>query len=325
MKKNMKIISLIITTAVISSSLCIFETQDVIVSVESNEEETGTHSSHNAQDTIEIDQDDLQLNHEVIQYKVVFHSDDVVNVSFEMALQQTGQDFEPMSAFLMITDGNKSIFSDAKAFILFDIPTGTLIDLNVLGKRICVGGKLFNKLLMKTRFRIGSYSTRTEDSTVKNNTVWYITFAELGNRHQEMLHLKLKAKDDSMELVQLERNGKMDFFSSYTNDFEGRYFGSRFLPLLPFGFSVAKNLKKEITTTDGSIIYFGSVGHFKGKQTVEIGDEMYTDENSKYSFFAYYGNKTGTWRVTSSGIGFPWKHMVCFLYVDIDPHVRYLS
>jgi len=189
---------------------------------------------------ISIDQEQLDLNHEVIQYKIIFHKDDTVNVSLNMIVQQTGIDFEPMYSFIMITDGNKSIFKNSTLFYTMDVPVGSIIDTNLFGKRICIGGKLFNRLLMKTRAHIGSACYYTENIKVKNNTIWYLTIAQLDNAHKEILTIAIKSKYKEMEIVEIERNKNMNFYSSYDNDFEGRYFGFRLLPYLPFGFSIAK-------------------------------------------------------------------------------------
>ena len=273
--------------------------------------------------TISIDQEQLDLNHEVIQYKIILHKDDTVNVSLNMIVQQTGIDFEPMYSFIMITDGNKSIFKNSTLFYTMDVPVGSIIDTNLFGKRICIGGKLFNRLLMKTRAHIGSACYYTENIKVKNNTIWYLTIAQFDNAHKEILTIAIKSKNKEMEIVEIERNKNMNFYSSYDNDFEGRYFGFRLLPYLPFGFSIAKNLKKEVTTTKGSIICFSSMFHRKAQLSMEIENETFTNANTRYATCVYCGNQTGTWKFSASGIGFPWKHLVYLFYIDIDPHFRY--
>lgn len=271
---------------------------------------------------IYLDQEQLNLNNEVIQYQIIFHRNDTINISLQMILQQTGIDFQPMCSFLMLTDGNKSVFKNTTMFFLYDIPTGSIIDANILGKRISIGGKLFNRILSKTRFHIGSACYYTEDIKVKNNTVWFLTIAQLDNTHKEILATSIKSNYEGMEIIQTERTNDMGFYTCVNNDFDGKYFGFKFLPYLPFGFSIAKNLQKEITTTKGSIIYFSSIGHRKGQISIEIQNETFTNTNKRSATFIYCGNQTGTWKFSASGIGFPWKHFVTLFYIDIDPHMK---
>ena len=271
---------------------------------------------------IYIDQEQLDLNNEAIQYQIIFHRNDTINISLKMTLQQTGLDFQPMCSFLMITDGNKSVFTNATMFFLSDVPTGAIIDTNIFGKRISIGGKLFNRILSKTRFHIGSSCYYTEDIRVKNNTVWFLTIAQLDNTHKEFLATSIKSNYEGMELIQTERTDRMGFYTSFNNDFDGKYFGFKFIPYLPFGFSIAKNLQKEITTTEGSIIYFSSIGHRKGQISIETQNETFTNTNKRSAAFIYCGNLTGTWKFSASGVGFPWKHVVCLFYADINPHIK---
>lgn len=127
-----------------------------------------------------------------------------------------------------------------------------------------------------------------------------------------------------MEITQIDRHNNMGFYTSINNDFDGKYFGFKFIPYLPFGLSIAKNLQKEITTTNGSIIYFNSAFHRKGQISIETQGETATNNKKNSASIIYCGNQTGTFKFSASGVGFPWKHFVTLFYVDINPHITKL-
>lgn len=285
------------------------------------QDDDGDVAWFNLSSVLVVEQDAMNLNHEVVQYRIVFHDDTMVNISVFMALQQTGEDYEQMCSFIMLTDGNRSVFGDEyQYFFINDVPSGSIVDLNVFGNRICIGGKIFCKVLQRTRFRIGSSVTHNEDVKALNNSVWYLTVAQLDNMHEEMLSVSLKATGECMEVQQIHRGDKMGFYTSVNNDFEGRYFGFR-LPLLPFGFSIARNLHKQITTTEGSVFIFSSIGHMFGRLTVAYDGDSYADDTRKHILLSHMGNMTGVFDFSASGIGFPWKHIVYLFYMDVNPYI----
>jgi hypothetical protein len=275
-------------------------------------------------DNIIIDQNELQLKNEVIQYKVIFHKNDTINVTAFLMLQQTEKDFEPQACLLMLTNGTENIFENSNISFLFYIPSALLFDMTVFGYRIALGGKLFFRFLNHTRIRIGVTKHLSNIVRVKNGDIWYLTIAEFNCKPGKKITVTFKSlsSSSSIELIQMERHMDIGLDSALDNDFEGRYIGCK-LPFLPFGFSIADNLHKEIVTSRGSIVYFSSMGHLKGKIKVEApNNNTYINDNNKIAIFSYLGNWTGNWNFFASGIGFPWKHNVILFYADVNPYVK---
>jgi hypothetical protein len=276
------------------------------------------------QSLISIDQNELRLNHEVIQYKVIFHENDTINVSASLVLQQLGKDFEPQACLLILTNGTASVFKKSNVSFLFYVPSPILFDVTIFGHRIAFGGRLFFKLLNHTRYRIGINRELYDDVQVKKGDAWFLTIANFNSKPGEKLTVDFTSlsSSKSMELVQIDRHTNIDFYSALDNDFEGRYMGFK-IPFLPFGFSVANNLYKEVITSRGSVVYFCSAGHAKGRIKVAApNSKVYLNANNKMASFTYCGNLTGSWNFSASGFGFPWKHMVVLFYADVDPRIK---
>jgi len=245
------------------------------------------HENDNTTSHLVIDQKDLQLNHEVIQYKIVFHENDTINVSARLLIQQSGNDVEPKACLLICTNGTSSVFEKSNVSFLFYVPSALLLDVTMFRHRISIGGSIFYRLLNLTRFRIGVAEESSNDVTVKNGDVWYLTLAELNNKPGEQLMFTCVSLSStaSMEIIPLERHADLGFYSALDNDFEGRYLGFK-LPFLPFGFSIANNLHKEVSTLRGSVVYFCSVGHLRGRIRVETPDNRtYLNENNGMALF----------------------------------------
>jgi hypothetical protein len=274
-----------------------------------------------------IDQKEIQLNHEVIQYKIIFHKNDTINVSVLLMIQQSGIDFAPTACLLILTNGTSSIFKNSNVSFLFYVPSALLLDVTILGHRVAIGGRLFFKLLNHTRYRIGIARELHNDVSVKNGEVWYLTMAEFNSKPGEKLIATFTSLSSSasMELVQVDRHSDIGFYSALDNDFEGRYIGFK-LPFLPFGFSIANNLQKQVITSRGSVIYFCSVGHLKGRIRVEAPhNKTYLNVNNGMALFTYCGNWTGKWNFSASGVGFPWKHNVMLFSADVNPHIDLIN
>ncbi len=274
--------------------------------------------------SISFDQRELQLDHEVVQFKIIFHENDSINISSFIKIEQSGRGLEPQACLLILTNGSTSIFEKTNVTFLYYVPSAILFDVTIFGHRIAFGGQLFYKLLNRTRFRIGIMNEQHKEVNVKNSEAWYLTIAEFNRKPGTVLTIKIRSLSSSpiIELIQTERHSNIGFFSALDNDFEGRYIGLR-LPLLPFGFSIANNLHKEVTTSLGSVIYFCSVGHAKGRIKVEAPhNRTYLNLNNRIALFSYYGDWNGTWNFFASGVGFPWKHYVILFYADINPHLK---
>jgi len=286
----------------------------------SEDEQEPHHGSYQ----VVIDQKQLQLHHEVVQYQVVFHENDTINVSAVMALQQLGTDLTPQASLFILSNGTASIVEKSTVSFLFHVPSALFFDATVLRHRFAFGGRFFFKLLNLTRFRIGASLAKYEEVPVKKGDIWFLTIAVFASKPGEVLTIVFRSLSSSlsMELVETERHTNIGFYSALDSDFEGRYVGFK-LPLLPFGFSRADDLCKEVTTSKGSLLYFCSVGHVKGRLKVEAPNQkFYLNTNDNMAVFSYCGNLTGRWNFSASGFGFPWKHLVFLFYVDVDPHIR---
>jgi hypothetical protein len=268
--------------------------------------------------TIEITQKDMQLNHEVIQYKIVFHNDDTINVSIHLLLEN--KNIQKKVFFLILTDGNKSILPAQTDMLYLSYVPMTTIDVTTRNNRFSVGQRLINTILQKGRF--GLEKTLKEDRSVKKNDTWYLTIATLTSAEGDItVTLTSQSKSQSMELLQMERHSKLELYSAYDNDFSGTYVGMK---LFFFGCSYAKNLNKCIETTSGSIIHFVSGGHFRGDITVQQPDGTITSNNNRFAAtYTYHGNTTGQWSFSANGWSILWKHGITLFFIDIDPHFRY--
>jgi len=275
-------------------------------------------------DKVVLDQKQLQLHHEVVQYQVVFHENDTINISAFLALQHLGTDFTPQASLFILTNGTTSIIKKSTVSFLLYVPSALLFDATVLRRRFAFGGRIFFKLLNLTRFRVGVSLEKYEEVAVKKGDIWFLTIAVSASKPGEILTIVFRSLSSSlsMELVEIERHTNIGFYSALDNDFEGRYMGVK-LPFLPFGFSRADDLHKEVTTSKGSVLYFCSMGHVKGRLKVEAPNQkVYLNTNNNMAVFSYCGNLTGRWNFSASGFGFPWKHLVFLYYVDVDPHIR---
>jgi hypothetical protein len=195
------------------------------------------------------------------------------------------------------------------------IPTGLLMDLNIGRLHMSLGRLLFKIL------PIGNIDSLEGEVEVNNATEWFLTMGIYRRSVEEEFFIYLESEDPCMEIIQLDRGNEIEYLSAVHGDFSGRYFG---LKILSRGISLARNLKTEISTSKGSIIYFSSSGHLFGQINV-IGPDgrIFNKDTRGLASFQYYGNQTGTWRFSSSGIGFGWKHIVSLFYVDVNPHFNF--
>ncbi len=269
-----------------------------------------------AMSDIEITQDQLKLNHEVIQYKIFFYENDTINISMHMALLQ--KDMKEKAFLVMLTNGTKSIIPyETDMLFLFYVPL-YLIDITIPTRRFCFGKPLL--FLFTKKINIGLERGFSKDISVKKNDTWYLTIAVLSQTEGDIT-IKFKSQHQTMQIQQTQRQGNLDFYSSYNNGFSGRYYGFKFFI---FGCSFAKNTHKLIKTTTGSIIHFISAGHSKGTIQVQGPNGIaYSDDTREISTYTYHGNETGQWVFSANGRSFLWKHGIILFYIDIDPHFQY--
>lgn len=264
-----------------------------------------TNSDSNYENSIQITQERLQLNHEYIQYKIAFHEN--ASIKFKLDMKYVLIDSEPVFYCIYLTDGEK-ILTNNTVMLMGSEPAGTLLDITIPKKQVMLG-----KLIYKTK-KIGQNYYNEWNIEAKKNDSWYLTIG-VTNRKCEEINIEFKTQNPCMELILFDRDNKIGYFSASKNDFDGFYFGVK---ILPVGISIARNLKKTITFEKGSVVQFCSVGHIKGKISIELPNgQIITNRESKAISYCYAGNQTGIWKFTASGIGFPFKHAVTLFYMDV--------
>lgn len=246
---------------------------------------------------IKIDQSNLKLDHEVVQYKIIFHENDTVD--FFGRVRYRIVEVEPVAYFLCLTDGKKNLVNIT---LFIHEP---------------IGGKLRYKLL-----NVGQTNDVNTIESVSKGDVWYLTIAVFNSKKEEITAL-FQTSTYCMELVELERHSEIEYLSAWQRDFDGLYLGVKLL-LLPFGISIARNVGKIIITTRGTIVKFLSACHLICRLNVIAPDGAHGGYMSEKGMarYMYLGNQTGAWSFETSGIGFPFKHIIMLFYIDIDPHIR---
>lgn len=250
-----------------------------------------THDSY-----IELDQSDLKLDHEVVQYRILFHENDTIKVNAHLGYRVI--DTETVAYLLYLSNGIDTLI---EPLIMLHEP---------------VGGKLRYKIL-----NVGKDKDLSATKSVENGDVWYLTIGVYNSKKEEIT-VSFESELNSMELIELDKHSKIEYFSVWNRkDFSGFYFGVK-LFILPFGFSIARNIEKSITLNDGAIIWFMSIGHLIGNIKVNTPYGNYNDNRNPFAEYRYAGNQTGTWTFKASGIGFPFKHAIILFYADINPHIQ---
>ena len=262
----------------------------------------------------------LNLDHEFIQYKIKFYENSTINYNY--FLRFFIKEIHPHYYMIIFTNGSKGImkreingkFYDAPILGYGMIPGNIFIDIN-LGKFHVGFGKLLFKILP-----IGNTDGIKGNIEVKSGAEWYLTLGVYHKSRDETFFISIESEKPCFEVIKFDRSNKIEYLSAAYNDFSGFYTG---IKIFSFGISYARNIAKTITTTKGSIIEFSSSGHLKGNINVYAPDgNQFTNNNAKLASFHYFGNQTGTWKFSSSGFGFPRKHMVSLFYIDADPHIQ---
>ena len=310
-----KLITIFVTSVLCTAPLMFFDSEEPSLQ-ESEIDNLKTQPYKEADECcLDISQRDLCLNHEVVQYKILFHDNTTVKVRGRIAY--IIRDLKPVAYLFYLTDGETRLVNFSYCI---QNPVGTLLDVTTKSNHFVVGGKLLYRLV-----NFGRDVSIDKKFSVISGDEWYLTIGVYRSIKTEDLFFKLESDKPCVELIQIERHDNIGYFSSWNNDFCGTYIGFRLL-FLPFGLSFADSLEREITTTRGTILSFSSVGHLKGKIVVRFPDgSLYTNNRRWAAGFIYEGNKTGTWSFRAWGIGFPWKHVVSLFYADINPHFKSLD
>ncbi len=316
MKDRLKIISLGLAV------MCIVPL--LITNQYENEKCIEDENTNNSCETIEylsnynFSQKSLQLEKEFVQYKIKFYEN--TTVDYEYFLKFRVKDLHPLYYFIVFTDGKKGVmkrkidgkFYEAPIIGQSMIPLGILLDINLFKLHFSIGKLLFKILPIGNKDKIkGSIK-------VQEATEWYLTMCVYHKTDEEIFYINLKSEIPSFEIIDLNRDSKIEYLNSASGDFEGLYFGVK---IISHGFSYSKNLEKSITTTRGTVIIFNSIGHFNGKiNIIDPKENVFSKNSRQYANLQYYGNQTGKWKFSSSGIGIGRKHMVSLFYMDVDPH-----
>ena len=260
---------------------------------------------------IEFNQDALQLKKEVVQYKITFHQDDVVEVSSEMAVLYVDETIT--SAYCLLTDGEQPLLTPQ---CLWYIPERKFL---VVTPRIRISvGKFWVAKLFPGR--IGSTDNDGGHFDVQAGESWYLTLAVPTPSDKMGFSFVMTSVNDSMEVTQLTRHGNIDLYSATYNQFQGRYYAVKLRAL--FGGSVC-DVFKEITVRDGSVFHMWVGGHINANMNVYLPNgEQRNFNKQRLMSYVFLGNESGTWKFTAKGWSLYFRLVVALLYIDIDPHCR---
>lgn len=258
-------------------------------------------------------QEQLQLDHEYIQYRITFHENTSVNIT--MNITHVMLDFEPVCYRIYLTNGsgfvtNKSFIHDTQLL------AGIFTDISLAGHRLILGGRHFIN-----RIPYGLMQTRTINTTAQQNETWYLTIIVL-RKKCETITFTATAPTPCMEIHQITRDHRLGFYSAWDGDFDGHYIGLKLIPLTPFGISLA-TIHKVITTTTGTLFEFVSAFHAYGRLTVITPTHTtLTQTNPHLCIATAFTTTTGKWHFSTQAIGFPYKHLVYLFYADLDLHLK---
>lgn len=308
-----KILSISIIISLISIGLLIISNQEIyygkIVSTEENRNasiDTTTYSNH-----IDFNQDDLQLKKEVVQFKITFHQDDVVEVKSKVAVLYV--DETVTSVYCLLTNGEKPLLIPQGFWYVperkYHIITPKI--------RLSVGKIWLTKLLQG---KIGSVDEKSGHFDVQAGESWYLTLAVPTPSQEIGFSVVFSSVYESMEVTELTRHGNVGLYTAAFNEFQGRYYSLKIRAL--FGGSVC-DVSKEITVRDGSIMYLWVAGHRKGSLDVSLptGEQRHFSHEG-IMVYVFIGNDSGTWRFAVKGWSVYYRMAVLLLSIDIEPYCR---
>lgn len=306
-----KIISISISAILIGAGLFIInqETHDGLI-LRTDDISDSQNESANYCNFVEFNQDELQLIKEVVQFKITFHQDDVIDVSSKMAVLYVDETIT--SAYFLLTDGEKPLLEPV---CLWYVPERKLL-IRTPRIRLSVGKFWFVTLLQD---KVGSANNDSGHFDVQAGDSWYLTLAVPTVSEKSYFSIVFKSLYDSMEVTQLTRHSNLELLSPTYNQFSGRYYAIKFGM---FGGGSLCDISKEITVTDGSIFYIFVAGHRKGTMMVDLpnGEEKQFNQN-RIMEYAFLGNESGQWKVTIKGWSIYFRMAIVLFYIDIDPHI----
>jgi len=256
-----------------------------------------------------VSQSNLQLDNEYIQYKILFHNSDTIDVKIRMHYEV--KTLDNLFYLVYLADGKDEL--TYKTFLRHE-PVG-MIDIT-LGKHI--------KILPKA-----SSDENTFDRTfhVEKNDIWYLTVAVYKSMN-ETIEISLNSDNATMEATILGRGNRLGYFTVQDGDFSGKIL-SRYRGISIFGLGYSRcHVTKTIKFEKGTLFY-SNIDRFldatlivtqpNGKSyqhaTKKVGKLI--QENTHH----YEGMRiTGEWTFLIKGIGFPCKLTASVFYVDVDPY-----
>ena len=258
---------------------------------------------------VTVSQSNLQLDNEYIQYKIVFHDSDTIDVKIYMHYEV--KTLNNLFYLVYLADGKDEL--TYRTFLRHE-PVG-IIDITLRKHR---------KILPKT-----SSDETTFDRTfhVERDDTWYLTVA-IYKSMNETIEISLSSDNATMEITILERGDKLGYFTVQDGDFSGKFL-SRYRGISSFGLGYSRCcVTKTIEFKEGTLFYCNIDRFLDGGLIVtqpsgksyqyaskKVGKLI--QENTHY----YEGMRiTGEWTFLIKGIGFPCKFTASVFYVDTDPY-----
>ena len=306
-----KIISISISAILIGAGLFIInqETHDGLI-LRTDDISDSQNESANYSNFVEFNQEELQLKKEVVQCKITFHQDDVIEVSSKMAVLYVDETIT--SAYFLLTDGEKPLLEPV---CLWYVPERKLL-IRTPRIRLSVGKFWFVTVLQD---KVGSAYNTSGHFDVQAGDSWYLTLAVPTVSEKSYFSIVFKSLYESMEVTPLTRHSNLELLSPTYNQFSGRYYAIKFGM---FGGGSLCDISKEITVTDGSIFYIFVAGHRKGTMMVYLPNGEEKQFNQKRIMeYAFLGNESGQWKVTIKGWSVYFRMAIVLFYIDIDPHM----
>ena len=252
-----------------------------------------------------------QLNGEVVQYKITFHDNDIVNYKMDISYNLVGKG--NVFYLIYLTDGNFTVTSHLSGENL-----GRLFDITTFRKHRSLGGK--------TSSSIGETSA-SDIITVKNNTVWYLTIA-VARSINESLSVAFETEKESMEINSIGRTDAVTLVSAVDADYkDGKFFG-RYKGYSIFGIGLSHcNIYKEIPVSNGGIMCVDMFNYVDGE--MEIGNSFgyrhqnFRPDNSSILMSTTYINSVEYWFITAQNYAVGKKSSVLAFVVDVNPYSCY--
>ena len=261
-------------------------------------------------DSFSVSQRSLGLDHEYIQYEILFHEDDTIKVDISMTYEANS--FENLFYLVYLSDGRKEL--TYKTFLQHE-PTAK-IDITNARKRF--------SFLHTPSSNERSFS---KTFSVNENDTWYLTIV-VYKSGTETIEVSLKSRESSLEMISSETGDTMEYFTTQDADFSGRFL-RRYRGVSIFGLGYASGkVTKTITTTEGSLFYCNVnnfidadiiVTHPNGKTYQHASKKVgkFMQNNTHY----FEGTSTaGDWIFNIDVKSFPKKASASLFYIDINPH-----